>query len=325
MMPEKSMAESRFDRGPVPSKPFTFLLDWVTGAQFAGLYWARDRGLYEAAGLDVTLVPWHDEGGESVRSKLAALGVAGVLGAGCSEENLIVTHAVGDHVVPGQSTLAFGAMLQDTPMVLMSPVARPIRHFRELRGKRVGMHADGIRILEVVLALEGMSADEMDIHEVGYDLGHLQHDGFDAQQGYLTTEPLQLAALGFDVETFAIKHSHLLPYAQVYFAERQQLESDPDAFGAFLAASSAGWKEVCANPDAAADLLAEALGDPSQAVQQRLMLERVVPLVTGGLGTDAIGTINTDQWAKNLATYFAHGLIDRPLELHDVIFDLTTR
>jgi NitT/TauT family transport system substrate-binding protein len=331
-MPVKLMAELRFARGTVPNslpntlpnnlpnKPFTFLLDWVAGAQFAGLHWALEKGLYAAAGLDVTLVPWHDEGGETVAGKLLALGSAGVLGAACSEDNLTVPHAIGDHVMANNKMMAFGAMLQDTPMVLMSPAARPIRSLQELRGKRVGMHPDGIRVLEVVLALEGMSTDEVDIHEVGYDLGHLQHGGMDAQQGYLTTEPLQLAALGFEVETLAVKHAEMLPYAQVYFAQHTQLERDPHAFQAFLTASSAGWKEVCANPDAAADLLGRVLGDSSQVAQQRRMLERMIPLVTGELSVDEIGTINNKQWAKNFATYVAHGLVDRPVALHDVVF-----
>ncbi len=39
--------------------PFTFVLDWYLNCQFAGLIWARDRGLYADAGLDVTLVDPH--------------------------------------------------------------------------------------------------------------------------------------------------------------------------------------------------------------------------------------------------------------------------
>ena len=33
----------------------TLQLKWVTQAQFAGYYVAKDKGLYEAAGLDVTI------------------------------------------------------------------------------------------------------------------------------------------------------------------------------------------------------------------------------------------------------------------------------
>ena len=35
----------------------TLQLKWVTQAQFAGYYVAKDKGLYEEAGLDVTINP----------------------------------------------------------------------------------------------------------------------------------------------------------------------------------------------------------------------------------------------------------------------------
>ena len=36
---------------------FTIQLKWVTQSQFAGYYVAKDKGFYEAAGLDVTIKP----------------------------------------------------------------------------------------------------------------------------------------------------------------------------------------------------------------------------------------------------------------------------
>jgi NitT/TauT family transport system substrate-binding protein len=295
---------------------FAFMMDWVAGAQFAGLHWAQANGFYESVGLHVTLQPWQADG-RSLLTKLANRGATGELCAGCAEDNLIVKQAVVD-----KSVLAFGAMLKDTPMVLMSPAAKPIHQFSDLRGKRVGMHEDGIRALEIVLALEGMRVDEVDIHEVGFDLDHLRSQRFDALQGYLMSEPVQLANLGFAVETLAMKHPQLLPYAQVYVAGRSFLEHESEAFAAFLAASSAGWSAVCEQPDEAAHLLARVWGDPLQATEQRQMLERIIPLVAGESG-EAIGTLNAEQWERNLATYFEFGLIDRPIEFHEVARDLS--
>ena len=36
---------------------FTIQLQWVTQAQFAGYYVAKDKGFYDAVGLDVTIKP----------------------------------------------------------------------------------------------------------------------------------------------------------------------------------------------------------------------------------------------------------------------------
>jgi NitT/TauT family transport system substrate-binding protein len=42
---------------PVPPTTVTLQLKWVTQAQFAGYYVAKDKGFYEEAGLDVTIKP----------------------------------------------------------------------------------------------------------------------------------------------------------------------------------------------------------------------------------------------------------------------------
>jgi NitT/TauT family transport system substrate-binding protein len=309
------MGVLRSDRGPPLSKSLLFSFDWVAGAQFAGLHWAREHGLYAASGLDVTLEPWQDDG-LSMFEKVSLPAPNGVLRAGCAEDNLIVKQASSQG-----SMMAFGAMLQDPPLVVMSRPELGIRHVRDLRGKRVGMHVDGIRALEMVLALEGISVSELDLHEVGFDLDHLRSGDFDALQGYVMTEPLQLAASGLLVDVTPIRHHRLVPFAQVYFADRTLLAQHPGVFADFLAASSAGWSAVCADPAAASRMLARLIGNPPQLPEheQRAMLDRIIPLVTSELQR-SIGQIDVAQWQRNLETYVEFGMIDRSLELSDVVF-----
>lgn len=304
------------DQGDRLSSNFTFFLDWVAGAQFAGLYWARDRGLYEAAGLSVTLQEWQDEG-LSVFEQVAQASARGELCAGCAEDNLIV-----GEVSTGGPFMAFGAMLERTPLVLMSHPDRAVRSFSDLKGKRVGMHADGIRALELVLALEEVSVSEIDICEVGFDLEHLRRGRVDALQGYVMTEPIQLGALGFPVDLLPIEHPLLRPFSQVYFANREVLDRHADVLESFLTTSSAGWRAVCNNPEAAARLLADVLGDRSQEAAQRRMIERLIPLIVGHDGSWEVGAIDAAQWQQNLASYLKLGMISRPVRLDQVVFQL---
>jgi hypothetical protein len=62
--------------------------------------------------------------------------------------------------------------------------------------------------------------------------------------------------------------------------------------------------------------------EPAQERMQREMLTRVIPLVTGGKPVNQIGTIDSEQWERNLATYSEFGLLADPLDLSDVVFDL---
>jgi NitT/TauT family transport system substrate-binding protein len=288
---------------------FTFYLDWIICAQFAGLCWAYDRGLYKAHGLDVTLQAW-EEDGRTIIQKVLTGGIC----AGSSEDNLIVSAADSDG-----SVKAFGAMLQETPLVLMSRREKHIRTLQHLRGKRIGMHGDGRRALDIVLALEGIDRNDLSIEQVTFDLEHLHQDRFDAQQGYVMTEPIQLEAMGITVDMLAIRHPRFHPYAQVYFAGSEVLRQSGDVLARFLAASSAGWRDVLAHTDEAAGVVARMMGDPSQAPQQHLMLKRMLPLVAGNLSHEEIGMLQSEQWQCNLATYFEHGVTKRHLELGDVV------
>jgi ABC-type nitrate/sulfonate/bicarbonate transport system substrate-binding protein len=352
-----------------PLVPFTFYLDWICCAQFAGLCWAKEKGLYADAGLDVRLVPWGEAvaradgsaapsvgetpsiGVDGLSGELAAgsLGVAlggsgldamgelivaaeeesvidkvlrstvnGRLSAGSCEDNLVVSRAAKDG-----SVKVLGVMLQETPLVLMSLPEQRIRSLADLRGKHIGMHADGIRVLEMLLELEGIPLADLTIEEVGFDLAHLPEGRFDAQQGYAMTEPVQLQAMGIHVDLLTLQSPQLQPYAQTYFAPSAALETDRQVFRAFLVASTVGWRAACSEPDEAARTVARMMGDPSQEPTQRLMLDRVIPLVAGRLPIKQAGKIEADQWKRNLATYFRAGLIDRRLELADVAVDLT--
>ncbi len=419
-----------------PLVPFTFYLDWIFCAQFAGLCWAKDKGLYADAGLDVRLVPWGEDvaagnatagniaradgsaaalmGGNSSHVVDAMAGGAtakvarsvggsgfdstgqsmveanevsvidkvlrstsnGMLSAGSCEDNLVVSRAGEDG-----SVKVFGLMLQVTPLVLMSLPEQRIRSLADLRGKRIGMHADGIRILELLLDLVGISRTDLTIEEVGFDLAHLVDRRFDAQQGYAMTEPVQLEALGIQVDLLSLANPQLHPYAQTYFAPSTSLEAHREMYRAFLAASTAGWLAVCAKPDEAARVLARMIGDfdpacrsevspvvgleaerswgppvgngdfdpacwseanpvvgleaerswgppvgkddPAQVRTQRVMLDRVIPLVVGQLPAEQMGKIQTQQWNRNLVTYSRAGLFNRRLTLDDVVFEVS--
>ena len=289
--------------------PFTFYLDWMICAQFAGLCWAKAKGLYEAVDLDVQLIPWQEDG-RSIIDKV----MMGGLCAGSSEDNLIVSA-----VANGHDVRAIGTMLQGTPLSLMSRKTQPIRGMHDLRGKRVGMHSDGIHALETILTMEGIPLNDLTIQEVTFDLEHLRQDRFDVLQGYAMTEPVQLAALGIEVDVLPVSHARLHPYAQVFFASADCITTDGAILTRFLAASMDGWRAAMLNLDETAHIIANLIGDMARTAEQRQMLDRLLPLVAGDLPSDQIGKLDIGQWHHNLETYHQFGLIQKALTIHDVL------
>ncbi|MCE2524138.1 MAG: ABC transporter substrate-binding protein [Rhodobacteraceae bacterium] len=285
---------------------FTFYLDWLPNVQFAGICWALDRGLYQDAGLNVNLVPWAEDGRSIVETVNA-----GGLCAGSAEDNLVVSaNACGQAKVS-----ALAAMFQQTPLVVMSRPESGIQSIADLRGKRVAMHCDGIRILEGMLDLHGISLSELNLVEVAHDLDNLLARRFDAVQGYAVTEPLELAARGATVSTFALRHPKLHPYAQVIFAPDALLAAHRQVYEQFLQVSFAGWRTCLRNFDQAAASIRR-VGEPMEDRAQEIKaLHLVHQLVTGGSGLERIGCIDPERWAENLCAYRNLGIVppDTPL------------
>ena len=281
-------------------QPFVFYLDWLPNAQFAGICWALDRGLYEDAGLDVTLVPWVDDGRSIVEKVLA-----GGLCAGSAEDNLVVAaNACGEAQVS-----ALAAMFQLTPLVVMSRPEAGIRSIRDLRAKRVAMHCDGIRILEGMLDLHGIDRSDLDLVEVTHDLDNLVERRFDAVQGYAVSEPLELAARGLDVSTFTLQHPKLHPYAQVIFATAALLAAQRQPFERFLQASFAGWRACLEDLEEAAASIRR-VGAPMPDPEREIAALRLVgQLVAGGCTADALGSIDQRRWEVNLRAYRSLGIV----------------
>ena len=279
---------------------FSFYLDWLPNVQFAGICWALDRGLYRDAGLDVTLVPWVEDGFNIVEKV-----VAGGLCAGSAEDNLVVSARAS-----GQARVsALAAMFSQTPLVVMSRPESGIRSITDLRGKHVAMHCDGIRILEGMLDLYGIDRDEVNLVEVIHDLDNLPARRFDAVQGYVVAEPLELAALGLTVSTFSLRHPKLHPYAQVVFAPDEMLAAQRQTYEQFLRASFAGWHACLENIDQAADSIRRVgapMEDPGREIEALRLVHR---LVTGGDSVERIGYIDVERWAENLRAYRRLGIV----------------
>ena len=287
-------------------QPFAFHLDWLPNAQFAGICWALDRGLYRDAGLDVTLVPWVEDGRSIVQKVLS-----GGLCAGSAEDNLVVAASA-----RGEARIsALAAMFRMTPLVLMSRPESAIRSIRDLRAKRVAMHTDGIRILEGMLDLHGINRSDLDLFEVTHDLNNLLERRFDAVQGYAVSEPLELAARGLTVSTFTLQHPKLHPYAQVIFAPDALLAARRQTFERFLKASFAGWR-ACLEDLYQAAASIRRVGAPMQDPEREIAALRLVSqLVAGGDAADALGVIDRQRWAANLRAYRRLGIVppDTPL------------
>jgi NitT/TauT family transport system substrate-binding protein len=166
------------------SVPLTMQLDWLYNVQFAGLLLADHLGLYNQADVSVTLQPWESD---MVVPEVVA---ANPLMLGCSEQNLILAAQA-----QGAPLKAIATMFQASPYALMLMPDRPARTLQDLIGQKVGVHADGIKVMELVKGINGIQPDQIEVVEIPYEnkLERLISGELDALQCYAVDEPIGFA------------------------------------------------------------------------------------------------------------------------------------
>ena len=194
-----------------------------------------------------------------------------------------------------------------------------IRALADLVGKKVAMHCDGLRILEGVLALEGIDQSEIHIEEQPFELDRLLKSDFDAVQGYAMTEPLELKAMGVDVRTIAVRHHRLHPYAQVFFAAQSIIETRQTHMESFLRTSFEGWRQAMQHRDDAARTVTRLAGAGTDADMERHIIDTIQSFLAGPVGMDCYGMLDLERWEQNLETYARFGIVPRRMTVAETI------
>ena len=301
-----STAGSRWAPVSAAATQLTMQLDWFFNVQFAGVFLAEDSGLYRDAGLDVAIKPWAD--GVDVPQLVAA----DTMALGCGEQNIVLAAQAA-----GAPIKAVATMFQASPSGLMTHPENGIASLDDLRGKKVGMHIDGIRVMNLVKGVNGIADDEIAIIEIPYEgkFDRVLDGEFAAVQCYVVDEPIGVEA-AFGVEPTVLRFSDygFTSYAQVIIANDQLLATHPDAVRAFLAATFAGWSQALADIPAAAELVAgQYAADGSKyrdVAYQARSLELIGDYVRLNVGSDGIGVIDPATWTEASELMANYGIID---------------
>lgn len=286
--------------------PLTLQLDWLYNVQFAGLLLADHLGLYNQSAVTVSLKPW--ESGMIVPEVVAA----NPLTLGCAEQALILAAQS-----QGLPLKAIATMFQASPYALMLMPGSRVQRLSDLVGKKVGIHADGIKVMELVKGVNGLQPDDIEVVEIPYEnkLERLISGEFDALQCYAVDEPIGFAQkVGKLPVLLPMDQFGYRAYAQVLFATDSLLQQHPEQVKSFLWASFSGWKLALANIPATAKLVAETYAAKDSKYTnieyQQKSLELVGQYVMRGIRPTEIGRILPEQWQQTANLMAQYGIID---------------
>jgi ABC-type nitrate/sulfonate/bicarbonate transport system substrate-binding protein len=291
-------------------RPVTFFLDWELNCQFAGPIWAREKGLYRQAGLEVRLLPPSAQ----PRKDLIDLVLENDCAAGSIEENLIVRAALASKPVR-----VVAAMLKQTPLALITARSGPIETLADLTGRRVAMHNDAAHLLVGLLKMNGIDPKSVDLSVADWSLEDLIEGRFDAVQGYAITEARTLAEKGFRAHLIPLCHPDLNPHSQVIFVSVQSIAHRQEDLRGFLQATFEGWRQALARTDEAAAIVAAHSKEHSDATENRAILESVGRYVRGHENGEPLGRLDPARWRRNLASYARCGITEQVADINLVI------
>lgn len=298
---------------PVPLEPppvtsLEIMLDWYPSIQHAALLLAREKGLLEQRGLEVTLTTPADP---NVPTKLLA---AGRVDLALTRQPLL--HLLVDRGMP----LIRVATLVDTPLgglILREGLASPA----QLAGRRIGYTDEDSRdlLLPTLLRPHGIELREVELRDLNFDLTAAMVAGeVDGVIGTTRlTLPRRLEDEGVSARLWHVEAHGLPTYdGLILVANRDRLTHQRDAFRRLVGAleEAAAWS--IEHPDEAWRTLVAAepaLDTPASRDAWTAALMRL---------TTSPGALDQGRYAALDAFLHKHGHIERHAAVERLAVDL---
>jgi ABC-type nitrate/sulfonate/bicarbonate transport system substrate-binding protein len=233
----------------------TVVLDWTPNTNHSGVYLAKQRGLYDRAGLDVSIVEPDQAGGVA---QLAA-------------GNATFAFSYAEQVLPareqGTPVVSIATVLTTNTSSLVSPSDRGITRPRDLAGKTYGTFGGAIEepLVKALVRCDGGDPDAVKFVDVGnadYNVGFRKH-AYDAVWVFDGWDVIRLRDIAKTSVTTLPFREHLdcIPdwYTPVLVTTEKTLKDDSALTKAFLAATADGYRVAAADPTAAAAALIDAV------------------------------------------------------------------
>lgn len=244
----------------------TLMLNWTPNAHHAGIYYAKDHGLYEEAGLDVEILEPGDGIGAdaSVAEGRAEFGIS-------QAESLLPARAA------GMNLEAVATLLPVNDSVLMGVKRSGFSEkLSSLAGLTYGGYGGALEteIMSALTTCGGGDPKDVEFIEIGNVdyLAGLEQGKFDVTWVFGGWDAQRAKAEADDVVILPMAdHQDCIPnwYTPVIVGNATNMAKDPATTEAFLDATSRGYDEVVRDPAAGAKALLEAAPELDEGLVER--------------------------------------------------------
>jgi NitT/TauT family transport system substrate-binding protein len=287
-------------------KPMKITLNFLAAAPNAGFMMAKQMGLYEKAGINLTI----EEGkGSGTTAQMVATGQTDVGFADAPAAMQLRTKGAPVKIVaPVLQTNGFAIIaLED------SGIASP----RDLVGKKLAVQPGTAQttLLDAILASNGIDKGKVDVINIdpGAFVGALLEKKVDAILGGADFHSVQIRERGFKVRDIFYRDVGVPTVGLSIIARDDKIKADAELYKRFIEASLQGWDAARKNPDAAADAVVAQF--PSVKKAQVLAQFDVVNKLLCAPGATALGKVPEKNWSVSfdLLTQYLGLPKDKPI------------
>jgi len=211
---------------------------WIKNEEFAGEYYADDKGYYDEAGFGaVNGISGPDTGVAKLLSGKVDIAIndAASVGAAVAEEEAPLK--------------IVGATFQKNPFTILSlkdgaDIATPA----DLEGKKIGVQDSNANVFKAILAANGISEDEVEVVPVDFDPTPLMKGQVDGFMAYLTNEAITVELAGHEVTNLPYADNGVPYVAETFTVTDDYLAENRELVKSFLTAEIKGWSAVFTQP-----------------------------------------------------------------------------
>jgi len=276
----------------------TFLTSWFAQAEHGGFYQAKATGLYDKAGLDVTI----KMGGPQVNGSQLLL---------AGETDFMMGYDI--QVLKGrEQSLPLVTVASSFQFDLQGLMTHDdVTDIAALKGKLILIAGSSrITFWPWLRAKYGFTDDQ--IRPYTFNLQPFFADKNVAQQGYPSSEPYQAQQQNEKVKFFLLADGGYPPYGSTIVTTEKMVAEKPDVVARFVKASLEGWRDYIKNP-APANALIKADNPKMTDGQIDFAIEKLKQnkAIDGGdAATLGIGVITAERYKQIYDFLVAAELLD---------------
>lgn len=224
----------------------TVQLQWFDGAQFCGLYVAKEKRFFEDEGLKVKLVPLNSFTSDPIE----------ILNNG----NVDIALATGDQVLinfaDGKNIKAFGTVFNRSYACFMYKKGN-IKNLTDLVGEKIAVFKkfDTENILKAIALKHNIDINyNNDVLQAGNVDAFISNE-VDLYGSYIINEPIDMALKGVSVEVLDPEDYGIEFYSDTYISTTEYWKANRKSLKKFLKAATRGWKYAKNYPEEAIKIM----------------------------------------------------------------------